>query len=118
MYLICKKKNSQLVICLLFRCAKAFDNVWHNGLFVKLYEKGIKPNLLRSIIDLHNGMKSCVLCKGNCSDWFPVLQGTRQGGVLSPVFDIYAILMISSMNFCIVHSVLLCQDFSKSPKES
>ena len=63
---------------------KAFDKVWHKGLFVKLYEKGIKSNLLRTIIDLHNGIKSCVLYKGNYSDWFPVLQGTRQGGVLSP----------------------------------
>ena len=81
--LLAKENHSKLYVSFL-DVQKAFDKVWHNGLFVKLYEKGIKSNLLRTIIDLHNGMKSCVLYKGNYSDWFPVLQGTRQGGVLSP----------------------------------
>ena len=81
--LFAKENHSKLYVCFL-DVQKAFDKVWHNGLFVKLYEKGIKSNLLRTIIDLHNDMKSCVLYNGNYSDWFPVLQGTRQGGVLSP----------------------------------
>ena len=29
-------------------------------------------------------MRSCVIFKGYTSDWFDILQGTRQGGVLSP----------------------------------
>ena len=88
--LFAKETHSKLYVCFL-DVQKAFDKVWHNGLFVKLYEKGIKSNLLRTIIDLHNGMKSCVLYKGNYSDWFPVLQGTRQGGVLSPFLMAYCI---------------------------
>ena len=34
--------------------------------------------------NLYNGMTSCVKSNGFYSDWFPVLQGTSQGGVLSP----------------------------------
>ena len=33
---------------------------------------------------MHCNMYSCVMYKGHLSDWFPVLQGTRQGGVGSP----------------------------------
>ena len=47
---------------------------------------GIQSNLLRFIINMHNGMKRSVLYKGRYSDWFTVLQGLGQGGVLSPLF--------------------------------
>ena len=65
---------------------KAFDSVWHNGLFVKLYEMGIRSNLLRLVMNMYKGMKSAVLYKGYYSAWFSVLQGTWQGGVMSPFF--------------------------------
>ena len=58
--------------------------MWHNGLFTKLYDMGIRSKLLGIIIELHINMKSRVLVKGHKSDWFDILQGSRQGGVLSP----------------------------------
>ncbi|MCG8035004.1 MAG: reverse transcriptase family protein, partial [Candidatus Thiodiazotropha taylori] len=78
-----KENHSKLFACFL-DVQKAFDSVWHNGLFVKLYDMGIWGNLLRIIVNLHSGMESAVLYKGRYSVWFPVKQGTRQGGVLSP----------------------------------
>ena len=78
-----KENHSKLFVCFL-DVQKAFDCVWHNGLFVKLYNMGIRSNLLRVIIDLHKDMKSAVFYKGYHSPWFSVMQGTRQGGVLSP----------------------------------
>lgn len=45
---------------------------------------GVRSNLLRVIINLHCNLRSFVLHNGFHSDWFPVLQGTRQGGVISP----------------------------------
>ena len=57
-----------------------FARVWHCGLFVKLYEMGI----LRIIIELHRNMISCLLYKVHKSDLFNIMQGTRQGRVLSP----------------------------------
>ena len=55
-----KENNSKLFVCFL-DVQKAFDCVWHNGLFVKLYEMGIRSNLLRIIINMHSGMKRSVL---------------------------------------------------------
>ena len=53
-------------------------------------EKGSK--LLGIIIELHTNMKSRVLFK---SDWFDILQGSRQSGVSSPFYHLcfYAIQM-------------------------
>ena len=78
-----KENHSKLCVCYL-DIQKAFDRMWHNGLFVKLYDLGIRSKLLGIIIDLHTNMKSCVLYKGHKSIYFHKLQGSRQGGVLSP----------------------------------
>ena len=82
--LYAKENHSKLYVCYL-DVEKAFDRVWHCGLFFKLHEYfGIQSELLRIIIELHTNMRSCVIFKGYTSDWFDILQGTRQGGVLSP----------------------------------
>ena len=70
-----KENNSELFVCFL-DVQKAFDSVWLNGLFVKLYEMGIRSNLLRLIMNMYKGIKSAVQYKGYYSAWFSVLQGT------------------------------------------
>ena len=44
----------------------------------------MRSKLLGIIIDLHTNMKSCVLYKGHKSIFFHILQGSRQGVVISP----------------------------------
>ena len=73
-----KENRSMLYVCYL-DIQKVFDRTWHNGLFVKLYAMGIKSKLLGIIIDLHSN-----LYKGQKSSCFDILQGSRQGGVISP----------------------------------
>ena len=81
--LYAKENHSKLFVCYL-DVQKAIDQMWHNGLFGKLYDLGIRSKLLEIIIDLHTNMKNCVLYKGHKSINFQILQGSRQGGVLSP----------------------------------
>ena len=45
---------------------------------------GIRSKLLKIVINLHCKVKTSVFHNGYCSTTFPVLQGTRQGGVISP----------------------------------
>ena len=78
-----KENHSKLFVCYL-DIQKAFDRMWHDGLFVKLYDLGIRSKLLGIIIDLHTNMSSCVLFKGHKFAWFKILQGSRQGGNISP----------------------------------
>ena len=81
--LYAKENHSKLYACFL-DVQKAFDKIWHNGLFLKLYNRGIRSNLLRVIINLHSNMTSRVIYNGHYSSWFFILQGSRQGGVVSP----------------------------------
>lgn len=78
-----KENRSRLYVCFL-DVKKAFDCVWHSGLIVKLYKYGIQHYELKAVMDLYDGMMSCVKNRGYMSDWLPVLQGTRQGSVCSP----------------------------------
>ena len=62
---------------------KAYDTVWHNALFVKIYELGIVGKTWRTIVSMYNNLKSAILINKQYSNWFPVKRGIRQGGVQS-----------------------------------
>ena len=69
---------------------KAFDCVWHDGLFYKLYNIGIDKAIFKILQNLFKGMTSCVKFHWCKSEWFPIQQGTLQGGVISPfLFLVY-----------------------------
>lgn len=70
---------------------KAFDCVWHSGLLAKLFDYGITGNLWLLIYYWYHHLSSMVLWEGNVSRPFHVLQGVRQGALLSPLF--YAIFI-------------------------
>ena len=101
-----KENSSKLFVCFL-DVKKAFDHVWHEGLFYKLYHSGISKQIYHLIVNMYTDMYSCVKCQGQRSYWFPVLQGTRQGGVLSPflyllyINDLLYQLESSGLGFCI-----------------
>ena len=77
------ENDSKVYVCFL-DVKKAFDCVWHEGLFYKLYHSGINKVFCKLIINMYMDMSSCVRGRGFKSDWFQVRQGTRQGGVISP----------------------------------
>ena len=79
----CKGAGLEIFMCFL-DIRQAFDRVWQDLLMVKLYRKGVNISLLKAVINLYEDMYSCVRTQGFTSDWFPVKQGTRQGGCLSP----------------------------------
>ena len=62
---------------------KAFDVVWHQGLFSKLADIGIHGNLWLLYSDLYKGMSSTVKWEGAYSTEFEETQGVWQGGIPS-----------------------------------
>ena len=105
--LFAKEHHSKLFVCFL-DVQKAFDKIWHNGLFLKLYQKGIRSTLLRVIINLHLNMTSRVIYNGHHSEWFSILQGARQGGVVSPfMYLCYIDDLISELYACIAGFTML-----------
>ena len=101
-----KENGSKLYVCFL-DVKKAFDCVWHDGLFYKLYNSGINKTFCRLIVNMYTDMFSCVRSRGYKSFWFPVLQGTRQGGVISTflyliyINDLIYEIELSALGFCI-----------------
>ena len=71
-------------------------------------EKLLEPTLLRVIINLHKNMTSRVVYNGHYSVWFPILQGARQGGVVSPfMYLCYSDDLINELCRCVSGFMLL-----------
>ena len=80
-----REKHSKLYVCFL-DVKQAFDNVWHDGLFLKLDELGIDLYIWKAIVSLYDNITSYVNFRGFKSRLFRVFKGTRQGGATSPFF--------------------------------
>ncbi len=80
-----RERNGQQIVCVFLDVRKAFDRVWHDGLFVKLNRLSIDNYIVKSVISMYSEMTSYVLHEGCRSKPFLISQGTRQGGVSSPM---------------------------------
>ena len=77
------------VFCAFLDASKAFDRLVHSGLFLKLIERGVPKIFLDLLMYWYGGLFCRVKWDENYSQWFPVLAGVRQGGILSP--DLYCL---------------------------
>ena len=74
----------------LYDFKKAFDRVWHEGLWDTLRQFGIEDDLIQSIESLYKNASSAVLLGGELGEFFPATIGVRQGCILLPVlFNIF-----------------------------
>ena len=80
----CCEKNDKVFACYV-DVSKAFDKVWINGMLFKLYHNAkIVGKSWRLIKSLYSDLEEYVFCQGARSRQYTILQGIRQGGVLSP----------------------------------
>ena len=84
------EKGSKVFGCFL-DVRKAFDRVWIDGLFFKLFtELGIQGKMFSIVKALYSKTQCFVYFNGSTSDKFEVLQGTGQGRILSAfMYKIY-----------------------------
>lgn len=75
-----------MVLCF-HRLKKAFDFVWHIGLWNKVFLNNIDGKLFKIIINVYKGIKSKVLANGRCSDFFECTVGVKQWENLSPFYS-------------------------------
>ena len=69
---------------------KAFDTVWHDGLFYKLQNIGIKGNFLETLRNMYKNTQCAVKMGDKLTQFFPCMKGVRQGDPLSPtLFNIF-----------------------------
>ena len=77
------------VFCSYLDASKAFDRLVHAGLFLKLMSRRMPLIFLDLIIFWYDSLYCRVRWDNEFSEWFPILAGVRQGGILSP--DFYSI---------------------------
>ena len=68
---------------------KAFDAVWRDGFWYKLLMYNIKGKLYNVILNPHNNIKSRIVYNDSVSNFFPYLNGVRQGEIFVSVRAIY-----------------------------
>ena len=78
----------------LFACfidfKKAFDSVWHDGLFHKLANYGIINNCLSLIMDIYKKTECSVKVGNESTNTFKFSKGVRQGCPMSPyLFNLF-----------------------------
>lgn len=86
---IIKTKNGRLYACFV-DFQKAFDNVWHDALLLKLHKIGIKGRCFNVIKNMYTNSTICTKLKNGLSPSITVKKGVQQGNTLSPtLFNIF-----------------------------
>jgi hypothetical protein len=78
-----KDKGDNLTVVML-DAEKAFDRVWHQGLFRRMHTIGIPAHWIGLVQDWYRGFRSQVRWGNQISPSFPLHQGTIQGSGISP----------------------------------
>jgi hypothetical protein len=63
---------------------KAYDTVWREDAYVRIYESGVRGKLWRQLQTMHSGLTRRVMHPLGMTDWFSVERGVAQGAVESP----------------------------------
>ena len=83
------QKGGKLYACFI-DLRKAFDTVWHNGLFHKLGASGVDGNFLQVLVNIYRSTRCSVKIGSKLTQPFKCEKGVRQGDPLSPLlFNIY-----------------------------
>lgn len=77
--------NSLRLPCAFIDLKKAFDSVYRNALWFKLFHLGLDGKILVIFKSMYNIVKSCVKHCNTFSDFFDISIGLRQGQNNSPV---------------------------------
>ena len=78
---------------------KAYDTIWHKGLFLKLLKYGVRGKFYEVIKKLYSSSESCIKMQNGISKSFLCKSGVKQGEPLSPMlFNLYVNDLSSILN--------------------
>ena len=63
---------------------KAYDTVWHEGLWGKVREAGVGREFIEMMREWYKGMVAAVVTPWGHSEKIGIRRGVKQGSVLSP----------------------------------
>jgi hypothetical protein len=80
-----RRTEDKATYCAFIDVKKAYDRVWRDGLWKRLWDAGVRGKMWRIIKNMYQEVKSCVMVEGEQTEWFETLLGVRQGCVISPI---------------------------------
>ncbi len=84
-----KKSKKRLYACFI-DLRKAFDTIWREALFYKMYKVNISSKFIKLVHSLYASTQSCIRHHDHYTKFFAPQIGTRQGCILSPtLFNLY-----------------------------
>ena len=78
-------KEGKVTYAFFLDVKKAYDTVWRDGLWLKLWEMGVMGKVWRVIKQMYEFSRSAVFLEGEKSDTFSLEQGVVQGCSLSSI---------------------------------
>jgi hypothetical protein len=76
---------------------KAFDRVHRPTLWEMVRRLGLPPKILNFMMNMYDRVQLSLRCLGELSEFFPMLNGLIQGGVLPPLlFNIFVAVIINA----------------------
>ena len=88
--LVRRRRASKPTYLLFVDFRKAFDTVWRDGLWKRLWEVGVRGKAWRIVKGVYRDVRLSVLVDGDHTRLVPAEQGVRQGCPLSPIlFDAF-----------------------------
>ena len=92
------ESSGNSVFCIMLDASKAFDRLQFCKLFNELRQKSICPLIIRVLIFMYTNQLLSVKWDDKLSKSFKVLNGVKQGGVLSPVlFCLYLDVLLNKL---------------------
>ena len=80
--------------------SKAFDKVWHDGLFFRLRQNGICGEMINISGELLSDRKEGLILNDQCSSWADICTGVPQGSILGPLLFLIYIKYLSNDSKC------------------
>ena len=79
-----RSRRNKDTYCCFLDIKKAYDTVFREGLWRRLWEAGVKGKMWRVLKNIYNKVESSVVVNGKRGEWFELHTGVRQGCILSP----------------------------------
>ena len=79
-----RKERGQPTFATYIDARKAYDTVWREAAYVRIYDSGVHGKLWRQLQAMHKGITRRVMHPLGMTDWFDVERGVAQGAVESP----------------------------------
>ena len=111
--------GSNMYVCFL-DATSAFDSFKHSKLFQKLIDRKIPLYIVRLLIFWYQNQELCVRWNNQLSNAFHVINGIKQGGIISPpLFNVYmdklsqrlnGISIGCCINNCVINYLIYADD--------